>query len=76
MLDKRSGLANLWDEAKAAALSEPERLVYRSRLLGSDKRITNFGGGNTSSKIARNCDWVTGFSSCARYAFSASFIIV
>ena len=53
MLDKRSGsrLANLWDDAKAAAMSEPERLVYRSNILGSDKRVTNYGGGNTSSKI-------------------------
>ncbi len=53
MLDKRSGarLANLWDDAKAAAMSEQERLVYRSNLLGSDKRVTNYGGGNTSSKI-------------------------
>jgi rhamnulose-1-phosphate aldolase/alcohol dehydrogenase len=44
-------LANLWDDAKAAGMSEPERLVYRSNLLGSDKRVTNYGGGNTSSKI-------------------------
>jgi len=44
-------LQNLWDDAKAAAMSEPERLVYRSNLLGSDKRVTNYGGGNTSSKI-------------------------
>ena len=44
-------LANLWDDATAAAMSEPERLVYRSNLLGSDKRVTNYGGGNTSSKI-------------------------
>ncbi|RWN66083.1 MAG: bifunctional rhamnulose-1-phosphate aldolase/short-chain dehydrogenase [Mesorhizobium sp.] len=53
MLDKRSGtrLANLWDDAKAQAMSEPERLVYRSNVLGSDKRVTNYGGGNTSSKI-------------------------
>ncbi|RWK42669.1 bifunctional rhamnulose-1-phosphate aldolase/short-chain dehydrogenase [Mesorhizobium sp.] len=53
MLDKRSStrLANLWDEAKALAMSEPERLVYRSNVLGSDKRVTNYGGGNTSSKI-------------------------
>lgn len=53
MLDKRSGsrLANLWDDAKAAAMNEPERLVYRSNILGSDKRVTNYGGGNTSSKI-------------------------
>ncbi|MER9331893.1 bifunctional rhamnulose-1-phosphate aldolase/short-chain dehydrogenase [Mesorhizobium sp. M0488] len=53
MLDKRTGarLANLWDEAKAQPMSEPERLVYRSNVLGSDKRVTNYGGGNTSSKI-------------------------
>jgi len=44
-------LANLWDRAKADAMSEPERLIYRSNLLGSDKRITNYGGGNTSAKV-------------------------
>jgi len=46
-----SRLANLWDAAKARTLSEPERLLYRSNLLGSDLRITNFGGGNTSAKV-------------------------
>ncbi|WP_312360784.1 bifunctional rhamnulose-1-phosphate aldolase/short-chain dehydrogenase [Ensifer sp.] len=53
MLDKQQGarLANLWDEAKAAGMTEPERLLYRSNLLGSDKRITNYGGGNTSAKV-------------------------
>ena len=53
MLDAKAGnrLANLWDDAKAAAMSEPERLLYRSNLLGADKRITNFGGGNTSAKV-------------------------
>ncbi|WP_136617122.1 MULTISPECIES: bifunctional rhamnulose-1-phosphate aldolase/short-chain dehydrogenase [Mesorhizobium] len=53
MLDKRTGarLANLWDDAKAKGMSEPELLVYRSNTLGSDKRVTNYGGGNTSSKI-------------------------
>jgi rhamnose utilization protein RhaD (predicted bifunctional aldolase and dehydrogenase) len=40
-------------------MSEPERLVYRSNLLGSDKRITNYGGGNTSSKITQK-DPLTG----------------
>lgn len=44
-------LADRWDEAHAATLSPPELLLYRSNLLGSDKRITNFGGGNTSSKL-------------------------
>src|SRR6202050_5123395 len=41
----------LWDDAKAAKLSPAEQLVYRSNLLGSDQRITNTGGGNTSAKI-------------------------
>ena len=40
-----AALANLWDEAKTKGLSEPELLVYRSNLLGADKRITNYGGG-------------------------------
>ncbi|TIQ07991.1 bifunctional rhamnulose-1-phosphate aldolase/short-chain dehydrogenase [Mesorhizobium sp.] len=53
MLDKRSGsrLANLWDDARAEGMSGPELLVYRSNTLGSDKRVTNYGGGNTSSKV-------------------------
>ena len=41
----------LWDDAKAASLDPVGRLVYRSNLLGSDQRITNTGGGNTSSKL-------------------------
>ncbi len=41
----------LWDDAKAAALDPVGRLIYRSNLLGGDQRITNTGGGNTSSKI-------------------------
>ena len=46
-------LKNLWDEREAAALeARPlELLRYRSNLLGADLRITNFGGGNTSSKF-------------------------
>ncbi|HTM26023.1 MAG TPA: bifunctional rhamnulose-1-phosphate aldolase/short-chain dehydrogenase [Vicinamibacterales bacterium] len=46
-------LQNLWDDREAAALaSNPlELLRYRSNLLGEDLRITNFGGGNTSSKF-------------------------
>jgi rhamnulose-1-phosphate aldolase/alcohol dehydrogenase len=42
----------LWDDAKAAGLDPVGRLVYRSNLLGADLRITNTGGGNTSSKIS------------------------
>ena len=41
----------LWDDAAAAKLDPVGRLVYRSNLLGSDQRITNTGGGNTSSKL-------------------------
>src|ERR1700722_8448687 len=46
-------LDDLWDKSRAAALSERplELLQYRSNLLGADLRITNFGGGNTSSKF-------------------------
>jgi rhamnose utilization protein RhaD (predicted bifunctional aldolase and dehydrogenase)/NAD(P)-dependent dehydrogenase (short-subunit alcohol dehydrogenase family) len=46
-------LRDLWNEAQAATLeSKPLSLLrYRSNLLGADLRITNFGGGNTSSKI-------------------------
>ncbi|HEU5089149.1 MAG TPA: bifunctional rhamnulose-1-phosphate aldolase/short-chain dehydrogenase, partial [Roseiflexaceae bacterium] len=40
-----------WDDRYAATLDPVERLVYRSNLLGADGRITNTGGGNTSSKI-------------------------
>ena len=40
-----------WDDAKAASLDPVGRLVYRSNILGSDQRITNTGGGNTSSKL-------------------------
>jgi rhamnulose-1-phosphate aldolase/alcohol dehydrogenase len=42
---------DLWDDSVAAPLSPSERLVYRSNCLGADQRITNTGGGNTSSKI-------------------------
>jgi rhamnulose-1-phosphate aldolase/alcohol dehydrogenase len=44
-------LPDLWDDAYAATLDEPGRLIYRSNLLGADLRITNYGGGNTSAKV-------------------------
>ncbi|MBL8563336.1 MAG: class II aldolase/adducin family protein, partial [Gemmobacter sp.] len=44
-------LQNLWDDARAASMTESEKLLYRSNLLGSDKRVTNYGGGNTSAKV-------------------------
>ena len=46
-----------WDDVKAAGFDQlplPDRevalLIYRSNLLGSDLRLTNYGGGNTSCK--------------------------
>ena len=47
-------LESLWDDALASSLTEPELLKYRSNLLGSDLRITNYGGGNTSAKVMMN----------------------
>jgi len=48
-----------WNTEHAATLDEPGLLLYRSNLLGSDLRITNYGGGNTSAKI-RQKDPLTG----------------
>src|SRR5690349_8010304 len=47
-------LQDLWDDSQANALDPAEQLRYRSNLLGSDLRITNFGGGNTSSKLTES----------------------
>jgi len=52
-------IENRWDDSHAGRLSPAELLLYRSNLLGSDKRITNFGGGNTSAKL-REKDPLTG----------------
>lgn len=41
----------LWDDDIASSLDPVERLRYRSNILGADQRITNTGGGNTSSKV-------------------------
>jgi rhamnose utilization protein RhaD (predicted bifunctional aldolase and dehydrogenase) len=41
-----------WEDSVAQALSPAELLLYRSNLLGSDLTVTNFGGGNTSAKLA------------------------
>ena len=54
-----SYLEDRWDDAVASKLDGPELLRYRSNLLGSDLRITNFGGGNTSSKL-QEIDPLTG----------------
>src|SRR5688572_18005650 len=47
----REPIADRWDDEKARGLSESDLLLYRSRLLGSDRRIINYGGGNTSAKL-------------------------
>jgi len=51
----------LWDDAKAAELEGDEvaLLLYRSNILGTDLRITNYGGGNTSCKVVEK-DPLTG----------------
>tara|TARA_B100001079_G_scaffold241260_1_gene226634 strand:+ start:118 stop:333 length:216 start_codon:yes stop_codon:yes gene_type:complete len=43
-------VSNIWNN-KSNKLSQLNQLIYRSNLLGSNLSITNFGGGNTSSKI-------------------------
>src|ERR1041385_5650028 len=51
-MDTIEGIPSLWDDSKAGGMDEPELLLYRSNLLGADLRVTNYGGGNTSAKIA------------------------
>lgn len=41
---------NLWDSNEASSKSGVEELVYRSNLIGSDRAVCNWGGGNTSMK--------------------------
>ncbi|MFF2446630.1 bifunctional aldolase/short-chain dehydrogenase [Neobacillus sp. NPDC058068] len=42
---------NHWNQEKASLLSKGvEELVYRSNLIGSDRAVCNWGGGNTSMK--------------------------
>lgn len=49
---EESLLKSLWDTKKADGFKgdQVELLIYRSNLLGSDLRVTNYGGGNTSCK--------------------------
>ncbi len=51
MAAKLHYLVDNWDDAVASKLDAPELLRYRSNLLGLDLRLTNFAGGNTSSKL-------------------------
>src|SRR5699024_10303470 len=41
---------NLWNEKDAQGQEGLEELVYRSNLLGTDRAVCNWGGGNTSMK--------------------------
>src|SRR5262245_12960107 len=72
----------LWDDAAASKLDPVERLRYRSNLLGSDQRVTNTGGGNTSSKVSQpdpltgqpvEVLWVKGSGGDLRTATKANF---
>lgn len=71
-----------WDDGIADKLDPVERLVYRSNCLGSDQRITNTGGGNTSSKVVDtdpltgsdvNVLWVKGSGGDLRTSNRANF---
>ena len=75
-------LLSRWDDAHAATLDPVERLIYRSNILGADARITNTGGGNTSSKIEvkdpltgerARVLWVKGSGGDLRTATKANF---
>jgi rhamnulose-1-phosphate aldolase/alcohol dehydrogenase len=50
-MNTASLIKNAWDREHASKLGLVEKLIYRSNLLGSDTRITNTGGGNTSAKL-------------------------
>ena len=65
---KYDHVSYLWDEKKAAAMKDDEvaLLIYRSNLLGSDLRLTNYGGGNTSCKISAK-DPLTGEDTTVMY---------
>jgi len=75
-------LRSRWDDALAAKMDPVQRLIYRSNSLGADARITNTGGGNTSSKIdvkdpltgeTTRVLWVKGSGGDLRTATKANF---
>jgi rhamnulose-1-phosphate aldolase/alcohol dehydrogenase len=43
---------SMWMDAEASS-GGLDALAYRSNLLGSDRRVANFGGGNTSAKTSQ-----------------------
>lgn len=44
-------IEHLWNAAEAAGLDGLDLLAYRSNLLGRDRSVCNWGGGNTSMKL-------------------------
>ena len=52
-------LENRWNAHDTDGMSESDLLLYRSNILGADKRVTNYGGGNTSAKVTET-DPLTG----------------
>jgi rhamnulose-1-phosphate aldolase/alcohol dehydrogenase len=71
----------VWNDQLAPA-DPVDRLIYRSNLLGSDQRITNTGGGNTSAKLQQKHPltgklvevmWVKGSGGDLRTAKRANF---
>ena len=75
-------LRSRWDDALADTMDPVQRLIYRSNILGADARITNTGGGNTSSKLAvkdpltgesTRVLWVKGSGGDLRTATKANF---
>src|SRR5699024_1948498 len=51
---------NLWDKKGQSFETGLEELVYRSNLLGQDRSIANWGGGNTSTKTTIKSAHFTG----------------
>jgi rhamnulose-1-phosphate aldolase/alcohol dehydrogenase len=46
-----SMVQSLWESAEASKFeSGLDQLVYRSNIIGADRRVCNYGGGNTSTK--------------------------
>jgi rhamnulose-1-phosphate aldolase/alcohol dehydrogenase len=73
---------NFWDDAKTSGMDEVALLLYRSNILGSDPRIVNTAGGNTSAKApaqdpltgdSADVLWVKGSGGDLRTATTANF---
>jgi len=72
---------DLWNQERASAARGVEELVYRSNLLGTDRTVCNWGGGNTSFKTTETdfrgrpveTMWVKGSGSDLAAATAKSF---